>query len=1078
MSVAKAVVGRPTTIFIIFLLLIGLGFFALVNLPIDLFPEINPPYILVMTQYPGASPEEVERTITRPMEAALQSASGLEQINSSSSKGSSTVFLEFTYGTDLVDATNSVRDYLELVRSYLPAGAESPMIFKLDPSMMPIMGLMVTGNRSSEELREITEDTIVPRMEQTEGVASASVMGGREKIIRVEIPQSRLEAYRLTVTQIQQMLAANNMQTAAGTITEGGMSYILTTMGEYASIDEIKNTVISYQGGGMTSDGPGLPRSVYLRDLADVFEGYRDQSSTVLVNGTPAIMIQVQKQSGKNSVQTAKNLRARLPRITRELPHDITITEMFNTTDEIENSIKQVTSTAISGAVLAILVLFLFLRSIKPTLIIGISIPVSLIITIMLMYFAGLTLNLMTLAGLVLGIGMLVDNSIVILENIYHYREKGAKLKPAAILGTSEMIVAITASTLTTICVFAPLVMFQSLLGIAGELFAGLAFTVVISLTISLVVAMVLVPVLSSHYLPLVTRRQKPLAAKGPFGALLVKLDKKFETFFRWLDELYRRAVRKVLKHKKIIVIGLLVLFAGSVCLIPVIGWVYMPNQEANNVSIRATLPMGTPLAETEARLRQLQAIVEREIDRSAYERIVLSAGGGGMFSSGGSNSGSLRINLVPYEERTITADEIQAMIRRHFNEFPGVTFNFGGGFGGGGFSGNPVDIVLRTDDLVKGKALADRIVELLREKVPEATEPQVDLQDGLPQIEIEIDREKLYDLGLNTYTVGNEIKAAVDGVTATKFKSGGNEYDVVLILAEADRSSRPALDHIFINSQTAGRVPLSSFASYREGTGPLTINRENQSRVIHVTAGSKPGTRLNMLEEKVRNLITSEIPTEDDVVIEYEGDNAEFVEMFINFVLILVVAAFLVFGVMASLFESFRDPFIIIFTLPLSVIGIVAIYLITFTVFNILTAVGLLVLVGVIVNNGIVLVDYTNLLRKRGYALEEACVEAAGNRLRPILMTTLTTILGLVPMAFFPGEGSELVAPIGKTVLGGLSFGTLMTLFLMPTIYAVMNKRDDRRKARAEARRNAIAAGRKRNETAPELPESAGGAE
>jgi HAE1 family hydrophobic/amphiphilic exporter-1 len=372
----------------------------------------------------------------------------------------------------------------------------------------------------------------------------------------------------------------------------------------------------------------------------------------------------------------------------------------------------------------------------------------------------------------------------------------------------------------------------------------------------------------------------------------------------------------------------------------------------------------------------------------------------------------------------------------------------------------NAVDIILRTDDLVKGKALGEKISALLKERIPDVTEPEVNLKDGLPQIEIEIDREKLYALGLNTYTVGNEIKAAVDGITATRYKSGGHDYDVILILAEADRSTRPALDHIFINSQVAGRVPLSSFASYKEGTGPLTINRENQSRVIHVTAGAKPGAKINTLQSRVQDLITSEIPVEDDVIIEYAGDNAEMIKMMTRFALICLVAVFLVFGVMASLFESFRDPFIVIFTIPLSFVGIVAIYFITNTVFNILTAVGLLVLLGVIVNNGIVLVDYTNLLRKRGFSLHDACVEAAGNRLRPILMTTLTTILGLVPMAFFPGEGSELVAPIGKTVLGGLSFGTLMTLFLMPTVYAIMNKRSDERKARAEARRERIAAG------------------
>ncbi|MDR1388600.1 MAG: efflux RND transporter permease subunit [Treponema sp.] len=1054
MSVAKSVVGRPTTIAIIFALFVGLGFFALANLPIDLVPEISFPTLAVITTYSGAGPEEVERSITRPLEAVLSSVSSLEEMSSSSSKGRSMVQLDFAYGTDLADAANSVRDNLERVRGSLPTSADSPMIFKFDPSMIPIMGLVVKGNRSPEELREIADDTIVPRIEQTPGIATASIMGGREKVIMVQIPQSRLESYGLTVTQIQQMLAANNMQTAAGTITEDGLSYILTTMGEYASLDEIRSTVISYQGGTL-EDGRVLPRSVYLRDLADVFEGYRDQTSLVLVDNEPAVMLMVQKQSGTNSVKTADDLRTRIPEISKEIPQDISIAEIFNTTDEIQNSIGQVASAAVSGSILAILVLFVFLRSIKSTLVIGLSIPISIFVTIMLMYFAGLTLNLMTMAGLVLGVGMLVDNSIVILENIYHYREKGAKLKPAAILGASEMMIAIVASTLTTVCVFAPLIMFQSLLEMAGELFAGLAFTVVISLSASLFVAMFLVPILSSHYLPLVTRKQKPL--KGKFAVW----DKYFENFFAWLDDKYRNAVRKVLRHKLRVILSLAVLLIVCCALVPVIGWVFMPEEEADNVAISATLPMGTALEQTEATLQQLQGIIQQEIDKSAYKEIIISAGGNGIFASG-SNEGSVRIDLVAYGERTLNADEIKAKVRPHFDDFPGVTFSFSSGFGGGmgGMGGSDVDIVLRTDDLVRGKETAERIVELLKTQVPEATEPKVDLTDGLPQIEIELDRERVYALGLNTLTIGNEIKAAVDGITATKYKSGGNEYDVVLILAEADRSTLPALDHIFINSKVAGRVPLSSFASYKEGTGPMTIKRENQSRIIHVTAGSVPGTKLNELEDKVRATVTAGIPSEEDIIIEYKGGNAEMMKMMGNFALILVVAAFLVFGVMASLFESFRDPFIIIFTFPLSVIGIVLIYLITGTVFNVLTAVGLLVLLGVIVNNGIVLVDYTNLLRKRGLSLEEACVEAAGNRLRPILMSTLTTILGLIPMAFFPGEGSEMVAPIGKTVLGGLSFGTLMTLFLMPTIYAIMNRRDDERRARAQARREAIAAG------------------
>ena len=1060
MSIAKSVVSRPVTTFIVFVLLIGLGVFALVNLPIDLYPEISLPMAVVFTTYPGAGPEEVERSVSRPLEAVLSGVSSLENINSRSSSNISIVMLEFTYGTNLDEASNSIRDALERVRNSLPDSVQSPMIFKLDTSMMPIMGLMVTGNRTAEELREMAEDTIVPRLEQTPGIATASVMGGREKIIRIEIPQNRLEAYGLTVTQIQQMLYAQNLQIAAGTIIENDLSYILTTMGEYTSIDEIKNTVISYKGGGFTGTQVEMPRSIYLRDIADVFEGFKDETSTVTVEGQAVVMMAVQKQSGKNSVQAAKDLRARIERMKRELPADIKINEIFNTTDIIENSLGQVTTTAYSGAILAILILFVFLRSIKPTLIIGISIPVSIIVTLLFMYFAGLTLNLMTMAGLVPGIGMLVDNSIVILENIYHYREKGAKLMPAAVLGTSEMLVAISASTLTTICVFAPLVMFQGLLETAGEMFSGLAFTVVISLGVSLLTAAFLVPVLSSHFFPLVTRKQVPL--KGRLG----KIDGVFERFFIRLDNSYRRAVDRVLRHKALVIIIMAILFVGSCILIPVIGWVFMPEQKADNVNISVTLPMGTPLAETEAVLKQLELIVREEV--KGYERLVLQAGGGGMFG-GGSNSGSLRIQLLKYENRIEDANEIKEIVRKHFYEFPGVSFNLGGSFNIMG--GNAVEITLRTDDLVKGKALADRMSELLKLRMSdEVTEPQVDLTDGLPQIEILLDRERMYALGLNAAVVGSEIRAAVDGIVATKYKSGGKDYDVLLILAEADRSTRPSLDHIFVNSQVAGRVPLSSFVRYEEGTGPLTIRRENQSRVIKVTASSKPGVRANVLQDKVEALMRSEIPVEDDVIIEYGGANAEMIKLMTRFVLICVVAIFLVFGVMASLFESFKDPFIILFTIPLALIGIVAIYLLTGDIFNVLTAVGLLVLIGVIVNNGIVLVDYTNLLRKRGYTLHDACVEAAGNRLRPILMTTLTTIFGLIPMAFFPGEGSELVGPIGKTVLGGLSFGTLMTLFLMPTVYYIMNRRSDERAVKAETRRQRIAMGVSRKEIRAEL--------
>jgi HAE1 family hydrophobic/amphiphilic exporter-1 len=1036
--------------FIIFVLLVLIGLFTALSLPIDLTPEINPPYLVVSTSYSGASPEEVERTVTRTIESGVSSVSSLEQVTSTSSKGSSMVIMEFTYGTDTVDAANSIRDSLEMVKSYLPTGAGAPMIFRFNPSMIAIMSFIVTGNRTPEELRQLAENTIAPRIEQTPGVAMASTSGGREKVIRVEIPQSRLEAYGLTITQIQQMLGAQNTQVSAGSIADNGLSYILTTMGEYKNLDEIKATPISYKVS--TSQ---MPVAIRLQDIADVFEGYRDEESIVYVNGEPSVQISIQKQSGKNSVQTAKDVRSRVARIAKEIPQDVQITELTNTTDQIENSIGQVGSAAVSGAVLAVIILFIFLRSIKPTIIIGISIPVSIVITMLCMYFTGLTLNLMTLAGMVLGVGMLVDNSIVVLENIYHYREKGTKLTIASVIGTQEMIVAIVGSTLTTICIFLPLIMFQSDLGMAGELFSGLAFTVVFSLSVSLFIAIFLVPVLSSRYLPLMTRTQKPLT-----GAL-VSLDNVFSRFFDGMTQGYRRMIDWVLRHKAITILFILVLLVISIMLVPLIGYVFMPSQGEDSVSLNITLPIGTPLADTEAVLKQLELIVQKEI--RGYDRIVLNVGSGGggfggMLGIGGggsSNSGSIQIHLLPFEERVDSPEDIKNKLRAHYKDFPGVSFGLSSGGGMAmGMGGNPIDIIIRTDDLVKGKQIAQRIIDLIKEHLPEATEPSMDLNDGLPQIEVNLDRERLYALGLNVYTVGNEIRAAVDGVVATRYKEGGNEYDVLLILAEADRSHLPDLDHIFVNSTVAGRVPLSNFASYTKGTGPTAINRENQARVIHVSAGALPGTSLGAVDDKIRALIKAEIPAEDDVIIEYGGDNTEMIRMIGVFLQIIVVAVLLVFGVMASVFESFRDPFIVLFTLPLSIIGVVAIYLITGDQFNILTLVGVLVLIGVIVNNGIVLVDYTNLLRKRGYSLHDACVEAAGNRLRPILMSTLTTILGLVPMAFFPGEGSEMTAPIGKTVFGGLLFGTLMTLFLMPTIYAIVNKDSKVKLGRADKRR------------------------
>jgi hydrophobic/amphiphilic exporter-1 (mainly G- bacteria), HAE1 family len=1047
MSLPKTVVNRPTTIAIIFIILIGLGLYSASDLAIDLYPEIDPPILVIFTDYPGSGPEEVEKSVTRPLEGVLSNVGNIESISSTSSEGSSQIMIEFTWGTEMAEASNDVRDKLEFVKGYLPDEAESPQIFKFDPAMLPILNLVITGNRTPEELREIAEKIVQPRLEQVEGVAMASVSGGRQRVIRVEIPHDRLAAYDITLNQVANMMRGQNVQISAGSITEGLKTYLVRTSGEYQTIEEIKNTVIAYKGAPPSQRSPESSlKTVRLRDIAEVYDGFRDEQSSVIINGEPGVYLSIQKQSGTNSVKTADNVISRLDKINKEVPLGTEVSVISDTTKIIRASLNQVSSSAVLGGLFAVIVLFVFLRSLKSTIIVGLSIPISIVITLMFMHFFNLTLNMMTLAGLALGVGMLVDNSIVILENIFRYREKGAKLTASAILGSQEMLNAIMASTLTTLSVFAPLVMFKNQLDMVGEMVSGLAFTVVIALVSSLVVAIFLVPVLSSRYLPIASRKQRPL--RGP----VKYLDRALEWFFNGLDTIYKTILRFVLKVRWLVVVLMILLLLGSLLFIPVAGFELMPTMGEDSITVQVELPIGTKLDVTKQVMQQLESLVKNEIH--GYENIIVSAGERGFFGLGASmsNRGDLTVTLPPFEERIDSSETVKQKLREHFDDFPAAVFSFSGG--GMGFSTNPVDILVKSNDLEKGKQTAMKIKRLIEDRVPKVTEPSVDLQEGRPQAEIFIDREKAYSLGLDIYSIGQEIKANIDGITASKFREGGSEYDILVIIGEEDRDEIPDINKIFVINSTGDRIPLASIATVEKTTGPISISRENQTRVIHVTGGVQPGTSIDQIELEVRNLITSEIPADEDVVIEFSGDYADLMKYGKNFIIIILISVFLVFGVMASQFESFLDPFIIFFTMPLLLIGVIAMNVLTGEMFSLFTAVGLVMLVGIVVNNGIVLVDYTNLMRKRGLSINEACIEAGGNRLRPILMTTLTTILALIPMSFFRGEGAELVQPIGKTVIGGLAVNTVLTLLFVPVVYSLLNGLAERRKRRREERR------------------------
>jgi HAE1 family hydrophobic/amphiphilic exporter-1 len=1047
MSLSKTAVMRPTTVMIIFAILTALGIYATFDLPLDLFPDIELPYVAISTSYPGAGPEEVEKRVTRPIESVISGVSGIEYLGSNSSSGSSLVYIQLTYGSNLDESMNDIRAKMDYAKEFLPDEAKTPMIYKMDPSMFPIMHYAISGNRTPEELRKYADD-LTPKLEQIDGVASAYVSGGRDRAIVIEIPRDRLEAYNLTITQIAKILAAQNIETAGGTITQDDLNYTISTVGEYSSLDDIRNTVISYKVGGNQSGIP-VVANIRLRDIADVFDGYKRQSSLYYFNGVPCVEVSVLKQSGTNSVKTARAVDKRMAQIVKDAPSDISITLTQDSTDIIKRSVSDVASTAIQGALLAIIVLFVFLRSLQSTVIIGLTIPISLVVTLGIMYFTGMSLNLMTLAGLSLGVGMLVDNSIVILENIFTYREKGAKPVPAAILGSQEMMLAITASTLTTICVFLPLIMYKKELGIIGEIFQGLAFTVVISLVCSLIVALVLVPVLSSKYFKIEVKKNKRKTG------IWANIDARMARFFDSVDEKYAHAIRWVLRHKKATVGTIAGLFVLSLASMPLLGFVYMPNQASDSIVVNATLPVGTKVETTEAVMKQLEEIVKKEV--RGYKNLTVLAGISENWGMGGTSSykGSLTIALPKLAERKDSEETIKDKLRKHFGEFPGVTFEVTNGddHGVGGGS-SAINISVKSDDLAKARNTAAAIRDLLAAKMPDVlTEPAIDMKEGLPRANIVIDRARLYNLGLNVYEVGEEIKANIEGTTATKYREEGEEIDIDVMLAERDKTRLTDLEQIFVTNASGQRIPVSSFAHYAEGTSPISIMREDQSRIVHVTAGKKPEANLNDVQKRIETLVKTEIPADSAVRIEYKGDYEDMQKAIKQFIVIILMAIILVFGVMASQFESLLDPFIILFTLPLNFVGIVIVYALCGQKLNVMTAVGVLILVGVIVNNGIVLVDYTNLLRKRGLSLADACAEAGKSRLRPILMTTLTTVLGLVPMAFFPGEGSEMVQPIGQTILGGLSFGTLMTLFLIPTLYYLFNQRRDKLDAKRQAR-------------------------
>ncbi|MDR0377771.1 MAG: efflux RND transporter permease subunit [Spirochaetaceae bacterium] len=1045
MNIAKYSVQRPVTIVVLYILALGIAATLVPNIAVDLFPSTTRPVLSVYTSFPGAGPADVERNVTMPLERALAASKGLTDMTSSSSFESSFINLNFAYGTDMDKAMTDVQTLAARLANSLPDGAGSPTVRRFDMSAMPIMRLVVRGDYPPDQLRIFAEDEIQAGIERIEGVASATVTGGTTQIVRVAVSQNRLAAYNLTLNDVTAALRGQNILTSGGSMTRGARDYQLLTRQELADLDQVKRLVVKTVNIPQAGVTGTLNRSqvVRLEDLAEVSPAFNDNAARVSVNGQSGVYIQVQSESDSNSVQVANRVREALEEINENLPRGITVAVLSDDTSLISATLNQVYSNAFQGAVLAMIILFIFLRNVKGTLIIGLSIPVSILLTLMFMSVFGFTLNLLTMTGLILGLGMTVDASIVILENVHNYRERGAKPEIAAVLGSQEMIRAIITSTTTTLCVFVPLIIYKNDLEMMGQLFNDLIFTVVISLTCSLAVAVTLVPALCGSILKLNTRKQKPL--KNRF---LRFIDTKMEAFFRSLDSGYKRALDYCLSHRLLVILLVLSILVFSLMQFNGIGMnLFIRSRTDDMVNINVSMPQGTNIETTELVLLDLAEIVRENVE--GYRNLVLTA------RRSGNNQGSIQITLPPPEEQVDTPDTVIQKLTPYLTAFPGVRIAFRAGRSMG--STSAVEIAVSSRDTEALTEAADEIQQIMIRYLPEIENPTVNLDEGAPQLQIEVDRDRAAALGISLSAVASEIRTAMDGSTATTISQGDRLINIVVRFQDSDRRSVPNLDAVFVMGRNGSRVSLSNVAKITEGRSPTSIRRENQERLVRVTGDLPQGIAATDMQRRLESTIRQYLIPREEVTVRYLGEAAEVETYNRRFIFIIGVAVFLVFGLMASQFESFVDPLVIFFSIPLLFIGVIWIYKIGNEAMSVFSAVGIIALVGVVVNNGIVLVDYTNTLRARGMPVREACLEAGRNRLRPILMTSLTTILGMVPIAFFPGAGADTIQPIGKTFVGGLTVSSLMTLFVTPVMYSVLNSRREKKTAEREEEQRAV---------------------
>ncbi len=1033
MKLPEMGVNRPVLTLMLFIAILVLGFISLQRLPLDLMPEMDFPSVTIITSYPGAGPEDVERNVTEVIESAVGTVSNLKQISSTSKENLSIVTLQFNWGTDIDIATMDVREKVDPAKPWLPDDAGDPLFLKFDMSEMPIFFLGLSAEESYPELYDIAERKIAEPLTRVPGVGTVAPMGGLVRQINVEVDKNRLEGMGLTLTQVIDILGAENLNTPVADLQVGRQSFLLRVPGEFEHVDDIRRVIVGSHN--------GIP--IRLEEVAEIKDSFRDPPDRVWLDSKPGVMVIVQKQSGANTVAVANAVRKELERLEGDLPSDVELKVVMDSSEFITDSLTHLTKTILWGGLLVIGVVLVFLRNIRGSLIIAATIPFSLIIAFIFLFAAKFTINMVTLSSLAIAIGMVVDNAIVVMENIYRKREEGESLSQAAILGSSEVGQAILASTMTTVAIFLPL-FFVS--GFVGIMFRPLGFVIIAVLLGSLFTALTLTPMLSSRFLR--------VRSHNPGGGSASSLG-----WFQGIETVYMSILHWAIRHRPAtLAVGLLVFLLTIVALrMGIVKTEMFPTEDQGEVRASLEMPVGTDVEATAEATLAVQRIVNEKVPERTVSLTRCGQSEAGFFSfyggGEGPHLGSIWVQIGKKATRERSASEIAYDLNQFVGDIPGIQrIEFSDEdpmsqtiLGGG----KPISIEIYGEDLALTDSLAKQIRQMV-EGINGTVNVSVSRTPGKPELRILIDREKASAMGLNMATVAMTLRTAFYGEEASVFRRGDDEYDIFVRFREEDRSSPQDLMSTMIPTPYGSHVQLANIAQLEATTGPLDIERKNRERIVKVEAGLY-GAKMSEVIPAIQSGL-AQIAVPEGITIKLSGEFEEQMETFGNLLFTMILGVLLVYMVMASQFESLIDPFIVMFTVPFAIVGVVLALLITGKTLNVMSYLGMIMLVGIVVNNAIVLIDYTNILRKRGLSVRDAVLSAGRRRLRPVIMTALTTTFGLLPLALMRGEGSESWNPLGIAVIGGLLISTSISLVFVPTLYSMIEDRLEKRAQRCAA--------------------------